>query len=393
MTQPRVLCLDDEAFVLDGLRRNLRGHYDATVTTGQEEALALLAAEPFAVLVSDMRMPGLSGVEVLARARQVAPETTRVLLTGHADTESALAAINEGSVFRFLVKPCPGPELRSVVGAAAEQHRLVIAERELLQATLKGCVDALMDTLGMAQPALFSRAGRLRRLAERLCSALGVVDSWQVEMAAQIGEIGAITLPPSALASLDAGTAPGTPAEAAMLASLPKLADSVLAKIPRLEAVRKIIRHQLPTDRTPFTPLAADAPEGARLLQAVREYDALVWRGMPPDLALATLSFRKIHDAKTVRAFAQVTGMRIPNETVRDIGIDDLRVGHELADELYSARDVLLVSRGQVVTERLLLRVHNYETTQGLKGRILITDSGDEKPAEPVVEVQSGVHI
>jgi DNA-binding NarL/FixJ family response regulator len=367
--------VDDEPYVLDGLKRSLRARYDIVTTTEPAEALARLAEDGngFAVIISDMRMPQLTGVEVLERAKTVAPDTTRVLLTGDADIHGAMAAINQGHVFRFLLKPCPPLDLEATVRAAAEQHRLVHAERELLEATLKGSVDALMDTLGMAQPALFSRAGRLRRLAGNLCEKLAVPDAWQVEVAAQMGEIGAITLPPSVIPALEGGT-PATEAEALMIARLPGLADSLLARIPRLEAVREIVRHQLPTDRNPVTPLAAAAPEGARLLQAVREYDALVWRGMPADLAVAALSARKIHSREVLVALAEVGGMRLPSEAVREIDVEELAVGQELADDLYSAKGLMLVGRGQVITERLLVRVRNYEMTTGLQGRILVVD-------------------
>jgi hypothetical protein len=303
----------------------------------------------------------------------VAPDTTRVLLTGDADIHGAVAAINQGHVFRFLLKPCPQHDLLRTIEAATEQHRLVLSERELLEATLKGSVDALMDTLEMAQPALFSRAGRLRRVVGNLCTKLGVPNAWQLEVAAQMGEIGAITLPPSVIPALEGGT-PATEVEAQMIARLPGLADSVLARIPRLEAVREIVRHQLPTDRNPITPLATGAPEAARLLQAVREYDALVWRGMPADLAVAALSARRIHSREVLVALAEVGGMRLPSESVREVDVEDLAIGHELADDLQSAKGLLLVGRGQVITERLLIRVRNYEMTTGLQGRILIVD-------------------
>lgn len=375
--RPRILCVDDESSVLDGLRRTLRSSYEVVTTTDPAEALAILNEhryDPFSVIVSDMRMPGMTGISVLERAQELAPDTTRILLTGDADVQGAVGAINRGNVFRFILKPCPPDPLRAAIAAADQQHRLVMAERELLQDTLKGCIDALMDTLAMAQPALFSRAGRLRRLAQDVCAVLEVPNAWQVEMAAQLGEIGAITLPPTALDALQSGT-PADGAEAEMLAALPGLADNVLARIPRLDEVREIIRHQLATDRTPVTPMSADASEAAQLLQAVREYDALVYRGTPADLALATLSSRKTHDVDVVAALAKVGGMRLPREAVREVTIDELLIGHELADDLHTAKGLLLVSRGQVITEQILTRVRNFHASAGLQGKIVVADT------------------
>lgn len=374
-SRPRILCLDDEPFVLEGLQRTLRSSYSVVTTTEPAEALKLLAdpEDPICVIVSDMRMPQMTGVAVLEQAQKVSPDTTRILLTGDADVQGAVAAINRGNVFRFVLKPCPPDPLKATIAGAVEQFRLVRAEKELLQDTLKGCIDALMETLGMAQPTLFSRAGRLRRLVQDVCKVLQVTDDWQVEMAAQLGEIGAITLPPTAVEALQGGT-PAGPAEASMLASLPRMADAVLARIPRMEPVREIIRHQLPTDRNPFRPMAGDAPEGARLLQTVREYDALTFRGMAADLALATLSSRKTHESEVIDALAEVAGMRLPTEAVREVSIDQLAVGQELADDLHTTKGLLLVSRGQFITEQLLMRVRNFEMTTGLQGRILIVD-------------------
>ena len=375
--RPRILCLDDEPSVLDGLRRTLRSSYEVITTTEPREALVLLAEkpdDPFAVIISDMRMPGMTGISVLEQAQQIAPETTRVLLTGDADVQGAIGAINRGNVFRFILKPCPPDPLKLAIAAADQQHRLLRSERELLQDTLKGCVDALMDTLAMAQPALFSRAGRLRRLVNEVCGQLDLTDAWQVEMAAKLGEIGAITLPPTALEALQTGT-PRDSTEAQMLDALPGLADNVLARIPRLEAVREIIRQQLPTERNPLTPMRPDASGAARLLQAVREYDALVFRSTPADLALASMTSRGTHDSEIIAALATVAGMRLPNEAVREVTINELLIGHELADDLHTSKGLLLVSRGQVITERLLIRVRNFHTTTGLQGKILVSDT------------------
>ncbi|GAA1806747.1 response regulator [Planosporangium flavigriseum] len=372
--KPRILCLDDESHVLDALRRQLRSEYNVLTTTHPQEALDLLAADrdgSVAVILSDLRMPRMTGVKVLERAREISPDTTRVLLTGDADLDGALAAINQGNVFRFMLKPCPPRHLRATMAAAVAQHRLIRAERDLLEATFKGSIDALRDALEMAQPVLVSRVARLQRLVERLCQKLGVADALQIVMAAQMGEIGAIALPSSATSVLAGGT-PSSDAEAELLASLPHRADSVLARIPRLESVREIVRHQLPTDRNPMSPLRPDAPEGARLLQAVREYDSLIWREMSPDQAIATLSSRKIHDPDLLRALAEIDGLRLPNEAVREVGVDELVTGDELANDVYGADGMLLVARGQVITDGLLVKLRSCAATTGLQGHILV---------------------
>lgn len=126
----RILCVDDEQLVLDGLSRTLRSHYVVeTVTSGAQALDRLRTGEPYAVVVSDQRMPQMDGVRLLAHIRTVAPDTVRVLLTGQADMESAIAAVNEGNIFRFLTKPCSTENLLKALEASIEQYRLVTSEK------------------------------------------------------------------------------------------------------------------------------------------------------------------------------------------------------------------------------------------------------------------------
>jgi hypothetical protein len=106
----------------------------------------------------------------------------------------------------------------------------------------------------------------------------------------------------------------------------------------------------------------------------VREYDVLVYRGTDPNLAIGMLTFRKVHVPDVIAALANVADLRQTNEAVREITIDELLIGHELADDLHTAKGLLLVSRGQVITERLLVRVRNFQASTGLQGRILVAD-------------------
>jgi len=139
----RILLVDDEVRVLDAMRRNLRTYFDITTATSGAEALDILQHQgPFAVLVSDLRMPGMGGLELLAEARKLAPDTTRVLLTGKTDLASAIAAsrpgvVREGTIFRFLTKPLLPDLFLKALAAAVEHHRLRTAERLPLEPTLR----------------------------------------------------------------------------------------------------------------------------------------------------------------------------------------------------------------------------------------------------------------
>ena len=133
--RPRILLVDDEPAVLDGMRRQLRRDYEVSTAECAERALALMAAAaPFAVVVSDMQMPGMGGVRFLARVRDDYPDTVRLLLTGKADLSSTIAAINDGQVNRFLLKPSPRYTVEAVLREAVETHRRLCAERELIRA-------------------------------------------------------------------------------------------------------------------------------------------------------------------------------------------------------------------------------------------------------------------
>lgn len=162
---PNVLCVDDELRVLEGLAMHLRRQFTVFRATSGKQGLAELAEHgPFVVALSDMRMPEMNGAEFLSQVHTSAPDTVRMLLTGYADIEVAASAINDGQVFRFLVKPCPPERLRLAFSAALHQYRLITAERELLEHTLRGSVEALVNVLALVHPQAFGRAVRLREL-------------------------------------------------------------------------------------------------------------------------------------------------------------------------------------------------------------------------------------
>ncbi len=127
----RILCVDDEQNILESLERTLGMEFEVSTANSGAKGLEILdQAGPFAVVISDMMMPGMNGATFLSQARQIAPETTRILLTGcQGEVDAAITTINEGQIFRFLTKPCSPGMIRDAVKAAVEKHRAAITER------------------------------------------------------------------------------------------------------------------------------------------------------------------------------------------------------------------------------------------------------------------------
>jgi DNA-binding NtrC family response regulator len=196
--RPRILGVDDDPNVLEGLARTLRSHY--IVETANEGTVAiemLKTAEPFAVIMPDQRMPQMTATQFLAHARGVAPTSVRVLLTGQADMESAIDAVHEGNIFRFLTKPCSSDLLLAALDSCCQQYPLVTSEKVLLEQTLHGSIRALVDILSLANPLAFGRVTRVRKIVEELINHFQIRERWPIEVAAMLSQIGCVTVPPS----------------------------------------------------------------------------------------------------------------------------------------------------------------------------------------------------
>jgi diguanylate cyclase len=144
---PRVLCVDDEPQVLAGLRRTLRRGYEVTVALGAEKAIEQINSHgPFEVIVSDLHMPGMDGIELLRWVASHTPDTSGILLTGNANLSSAIAAVNAGSIFRFLTKPCTQSDLLDSIAAGCERYAAKRAAQILVSHTVdRDAVTGLPD--------------------------------------------------------------------------------------------------------------------------------------------------------------------------------------------------------------------------------------------------------
>lgn len=363
----KILCVDDEPQVLEGLALHLRRHYEMFTAVSGPLALATLESEPtVAVIVSDMRMPGMDGASFLARSRAVAPDAVRILLTGEADINSAIQAVNEGQIFRFLTKPCPPSTLLAAIEAAVHQHRLVTAERVLLEQTLHGSIKALTDLLAVVSPASFGRATRIKKLVTGIIDRLGLADRWQVEVAAMLSQIGCVTLPPETAERVYYGH-PLSPDEQRLVARVPQITQDLLQNIPRLEDVREILRTYTRAYVLDPSELAdrnrAIAVRGAEILKVAVDFDALDSAGGPSsELALETLRGRVGHyDKEVLEALASHRGAK-PHSDVRELPTNQLRPGMILAEDVKLRSGALLCARGYEISERFLERTRNFSS-------------------------------
>lgn len=364
---PRILLVDDEVAILDGLRRQLREHFTVLTATGGAAGLELLESETVAVVVSDMRMPGMDGVTFLSQVRARYPDSVRILLTGRADTKSAITAVNEGQIHRFLTRPCRPDLLLADLTSAVELNRLITAEKDLLRKTLRGTVETLTATLSLAQPTVFARAVRITRTVCELAEALGVEECWEVEVTAMLAHLGAISLPPGVLEKLEAGR-PLTEDERAMADRVPAASAELVSRIPRLEGVASAIAlHPARYDG------GADLPLAARLLRVATDFDAGMSRQPSAQAAIDRLAGDPgAYDPDVLEALARchaVSARRVPP---RQVALEEVEPGMAVAQDVVSATGVLLVGGGTVVTDPLIERLKNFARRDGISGPILV---------------------
>ncbi|MBK7859274.1 MAG: response regulator [Archangiaceae bacterium] len=346
----RILCVDDEPAVLEGLELHLRRKFTLTTATSGAEALEKMKGlPPFAAIVSDMRMPGMSGAEFLKAARASAPDTVRLLLTGHADVPSAVSAVNDGQIFRFLTKPCSPPQLMLAVETAVHHHRLITAERELLEKTLRGTVKMVADVLALANPLAFGKVTRAKALVEVLLKDVAPDEVWKADVACLFTHLGAVNLPHSTLERWYRGETL-EPGEKAEVDKLPQQAEALLAHIPRLEGVRELVASVARGDPP------QRAPMGARAVRLAYDFDALCSKGDAPAMAFETL---KLHAASYDSALLAALGKHLDashGPKVREVTLREVRAGMVLTEDLKTKNGVLLVPRGFEVTAALQAR-------------------------------------
>lgn len=377
----KILFVDDEEHILDGMRRSLRKVFDVHTALGPEAGIRELSTGgPFAVIVSDMRMPVMDGIEFLQRAKTICADSVRVMLTGNADQDTAVRAVNAGEIFRFLNKPCDIELLAKTLGSCLRQYQLVTAEKELLQHTLKGSIEALAEILALVKPEAFGRVQRIRTLCRELAEHLGLVDCWELDAAALLGPLGCVNVAPAILEKVAHGKTLEAN-EAREYQRHPQLGAEIIHKIPRLEKVAKVVELQQHFVRgIPLPPPGRkdELPIEASILNIVLAFEDRKNAGWSDASALehvrATIGK---YEGELVHALTQCLGA-VASVITRQLHINEIEDGMLIEQDVLTDKGVLMVCRGLVVKPVIRAHLQKFAASGLFTGTVLVT-----KPATP----------
>lgn len=380
----KILLVDDEPNVLELMQRQLRNRFDIKTAQSGEEALEVLrTCGPFAVIVSDMKMPGIDGVQLLSRVKDRCPDTVRIILTGDADQETAIEAVNTGQIFRFLSKPCSTATLATALALAARHYRLVIAEKGLLNETLMGSMKVLSEILSQSNATIFGAGARIKKLVGRLCEQEQYTSyGWQYQIAAVMSQIGCITLPPDILHKLYAGV-DLNPEEREMYEHHPDVGRRLFAHILRMELIAGMVGMQLSTmDEYEEEPISLDDAvtcRGAQMLKVAIDYDILSYQGLSHHDILQRM--KKTSGFYNPEILNVLKGLKIEKDQgkVVNLKIKDIQTGMIAEEDVFANNGVLVIPKGQVVTWQILQGLHNFSKQVGIKEPICLRKSVNEE--------------
>ncbi|WP_370292204.1 HD domain-containing phosphohydrolase [Thalassolituus sp.] len=404
--QGKLLLVDDEQGVLQALKRLFFRNYEVTLANSGQEALDILKNEKFDMIISDMRMPGMSGAELLKTCFETYPEMIRVLLTGYSDLDSAIKAVNEGNIYRYISKPWDNDQLRGMVSEALESRELKAANRKLsahiveqneelarLNRELQAKYEASSDAVGEAEAKLQEAYSTLRHEFDSMIHIL--VGTMEMRLGDEKGSserFADLVRNFAQAAGLEASEVKDT-YYAALLRNLGKmsLSDAILNKsvaqmsnlekseyarftingqtslmlLEPLQNAANVIRSHMELYNGKGFPdrLAADAiPKASRILRIVNDYAELQresnFLGEPLSEKDARTYLVKLagqrYDRELVDVFVEVMenyeGGAISNR--ERINIADAKEGMTLVSNLVSPGGAVLLSSGITLTER-----------------------------------------
>jgi len=366
--------------------------FAADTAMGGEQALELIRRRgPYAVLISDMTMPGMSGVEFLEQAQVLSPDAVRIMLTGNLDQKTAVDAVNRGQIFRFLHKPFSLTGLILAIELALKHHEMLRAERELLEGTLMGSVKAMSEVIGLVAPDILGRGRRLQESMRRFGAFAGAGPSWELEVAALLSPLGSAALPLRLRQKIESRMAL-TAEETAMAQRTPQVGHDLLAAIPRLANVAQIVLHQdhafAGSGFPAHSPIGEALPIGARMLKLLKDRLALEDEGRAKKLPYSRVK-QQAHETmkrrtgqydpqlleKCFDCFQDYLGTAVSeNRGVQSLFLVDVMPEQIVVADICTAEGVVLVSAGSRLTPVVIEHLRNHAEMGGVMQPVLVQD-------------------
>ncbi|MFZ5585241.1 MAG: HD domain-containing phosphohydrolase [Thermodesulfobacteriota bacterium] len=382
----KILFVDDDPNILASFLRQLRKRFNVDTALGAAKAFELLKAQgPYAVIVSDFKMPGMDGVELLGRVREKSPDTVRILLTGYADVDTAIRAVNEGNIFRLLTKPVDLETLGRALVAGIRQHRLHLAERDIMERTLAGSIKLLTELLALLHPEAMGRTDRIRRLTDGIAANLGLAEDWVLNNAVMLSQIGLIIMPPESVHRVYAGLELEEE-DSQLFAMHPMVAADLIRNVPRLEDVALVVSLQEKrydgSGPPPEEIAGEELPIQARVLKVALDYDLLLARTGKVQASLDEMRDRRgWYDPRVLAALAEFAGRGRRPAAAGVVGIDDLTENMILAEDVRALDGRVLLPRGRRVTRLMVRHLQNFRKHTGVREPIKVAIAAEDEEA------------
>lgn len=353
----RVLFVDDDATLLRMINRNMRCVYDLSFAESGADALELIAdSEEFPVIVTDMQMPGMSGLQFIQHVEKASPDSICIMLTGNQDVDTASLAINEGKVFKFLNKPVEMSGIRDAVNLALDQYSARQAERELLRDTLSGAIQVLAEILETRFSEIGSLMPKVTSVLDSASDATDIELNLYDRLATRFAVLGLALLDHDLVESLFHGEVETEKVVQSVVSSSTSMAR-LLSKIPRLESsVSTLSLMDHPTTGEITSPKISADQSRANLLKI--------------SVTAAILDLREDRGQLRERLTDALPGL--PDEVLKaltqedvdtkplqqlEVPVCDLRAKMILIQPLYSTNGMQLLSGGTQLTATLLERL------------------------------------
>lgn len=373
LNETPVLLVDDDTRLLNAAKRILRKEINLhTAASGAAALQTLEEGSPYSVIVSDQNMPEMCGTAFLEEASKRWPMTVRIMLTGNNDTETAVSAVNNGRIFRFLNKPCQPEDVLAAIRDGQRQYDLLANEKSLLEGTLSGSVKVLVDVLALSNPVAFQNAVKVRIYAKRLSAHMNLTRLWQLDIAAMLWPLGNISLPVEVTTKI-ASKETLSAKEQTLVEKTPQSARDLISNIPRMETIAEAIYYSAKGyDGSGFPAdgfAGAEIPEHARILRALIDLvHTMTTTRCSERAALDNLETTShLYDPAILSALRQIiqegedAGNKDDSIEIQAIPPAELQEGDILVEDIVHTDGHLLLSAGNEITRLMISRLKNMD--------------------------------